>query len=124
MIIELILERALALIEQLFIELLVLAILALLGWVARTWIEHPLPPLNTPERTMEKAKGMLEGWYTVKNDGEIVFHPPPGAELDSHLPHFRKALLYIFAARDAYDMERRENAESDPPRTHRTGDLL
>lgn len=57
---------------------------------------------------MEKAKRMLEGWYTVEKDGEIVFHPPPEAKLDSHLPHFRKALLYIFAARDAYEMERRE----------------
>lgn len=57
---------------------------------------------------MEKVKRMLEGWYTIEKDGEIVSHPPPEAKLDLHLPHFRKAPLYIFAARDAYDMERRE----------------
>lgn len=108
MVIESITERGGVLVDQLLVELLVLVILGLVGWIKKTWIKQHLPPLNTPERTMKRAKRMLDGWYTIEKNGEIVFRPLPEARLDSHLPHFRKAPLYIFAARDAYDMNRRE----------------
>lgn len=75
------------------------------------WSLLPSPSPFTPEGRMEKAKKMLDRWYTIWKDGEIVLRPPPGAALDSHLPEFRKGLLYIFAARDAYDMGRRKTPE-------------
>lgn len=92
-----------------------LIILGVVALVKRFWNQIwsllPSPSPFTPEGRMEEAKKMLDGWYTIRKDGEIVLRPPPGAALDSHLPEFRKGLLYIFAARDAYDMGRRKTPE-------------
>lgn len=101
-----------SIINGLIVGLIITGVVTLVKWFGdRIWSVLPSPSRFTPEGRMEEAKKMLNGWYTVRKDGEIVLQPPPGAALDSHLPEFRKGLLYIFAARDAYDMGRRKTPE-------------
>lgn len=66
---------------------------------------------NTEEAIMAEAREMLEGWYAIRKNGEIVFTPPTEARIDSFLEHSRKPVLYLFAAKDAYDMGKRNTPQ-------------
>lgn len=66
---------------------------------------------NSEEAIMTEAKEILDGWYTIRKDGEIILTPPPKARMDSNHEAWRKPVLYIFAAKDAYDMGKRESPQ-------------
>lgn len=66
---------------------------------------------NTEEAIMREAKEMLEGWYAIRQNGEIVCDPPSNALMDSYMEEWRKPVLYIFAAKDAYEMGKRKTPQ-------------
>lgn len=71
----------------------------------------PVIGANSEEAIMAEAKEMLEGWYAIRQSGEIICDPPPEASMDSFLEDWRKPVLYLFAAKDAYDQGKRKTPQ-------------
>lgn len=58
---------------------------------------------ETDEEVMQEARERLEGWFVIRDNGEIELRPQAGTTTQ-----LKGSLLYIFAARVAYDRGKRE----------------
>lgn len=65
-----------------------------------------LTGLSESDRKMKQAKKMLRNWYDVRGDGSIELKIP--SEAGSQSVNLRKPPLYVFAARAAYEEDKRE----------------
>lgn len=58
--------------------------------------------VKTDEEKMREAMGELDGWFEIQEQGDIILRPVPDQyNID------RKAMLYVFAAKVAYDADER-----------------
>lgn len=60
--------------------------------------------VETDEQRLQRAMEELEGWFTIRGNGEIVLHPEP-----DQMGSDRKGMLYVFAARVSSDAEVRDS---------------
>lgn len=60
--------------------------------------------VESDEQRMKRAMDELEGWFIIREEGEIILQPEP-----DQISADRRGILYVFAARVAYDAGERES---------------